>query len=179
MLKIDQNLIFTIINILVLYWILRKFLFKPVMNVMEQRRKLIEGGLADAREKTAAADSMKAEYEAKLSKAEADSREILEASRKQAREERSQMIQQAEADAKEVLEKNRVALEAQKEAMLASVHGEVARLAVEAAGKILGEKQDPAADAAMYDAFLHANGADASDNAQGQTGAGESHDGRA
>ena len=37
MLRIDFNLVLTIINLIVLYLILRKFLFRPVMDIMEKR----------------------------------------------------------------------------------------------------------------------------------------------
>ena len=41
MLRIDFNLVLTIINLIVLYLILRKFLFRPVMDIMEKREKMI------------------------------------------------------------------------------------------------------------------------------------------
>ena len=49
LLRIDWNVLFTIINLLILYFGLRKFLIKPVTNVMEQRRQMIEGQMADAK----------------------------------------------------------------------------------------------------------------------------------
>ena len=47
MLRIDFNLVLTIINLIVLYLGLRKFLIGPVTNVMEQRKQMIEGQIAD------------------------------------------------------------------------------------------------------------------------------------
>ena len=38
MLRLDINLVFTIINLLVLYFLMKKFLFKPVNNIIAQRR---------------------------------------------------------------------------------------------------------------------------------------------
>ena len=43
LLRIDWNVVFTIINLIVLYLGLRKFLIGPVTNVMEQRKQMIEG----------------------------------------------------------------------------------------------------------------------------------------
>ena len=43
LLRIDWNVVFTIINLIVLYLALRKFLIKTVTNIMEQRKKMIEG----------------------------------------------------------------------------------------------------------------------------------------
>ena len=44
MLSLDLNLVWTIINLVVLYLLLRHFLFKPVMGIMEKRRQIIEDG---------------------------------------------------------------------------------------------------------------------------------------
>ena len=48
MLRIDFNLVLTIINLIVLYLILRKFLFRPVMDIMEKREKMIADGISHA-----------------------------------------------------------------------------------------------------------------------------------
>ena len=50
LLRIDWNVVFTIINLIVLYLGLRKFLIGPVTNVMEQRKQMIEGQIADRSE---------------------------------------------------------------------------------------------------------------------------------
>ena len=50
MLRIDFNLVLTIINLIVLYLILRKFLFRPVMDIMEKREKMIADGISHANE---------------------------------------------------------------------------------------------------------------------------------
>jgi F-type H+-transporting ATPase subunit b len=55
-----------IINFLVLVWILKRFLYKPVLGVIARRRAGIESVLARAQEKQAAAEALKAEYETRL-----------------------------------------------------------------------------------------------------------------
>ena len=49
MLSINMDLVWTIINLIILYVLLKKFLIKPVTSIMEQRKALIEGSLANAR----------------------------------------------------------------------------------------------------------------------------------
>lgn len=161
MLKIDQNLIFIIINILILYWILKKFLFRPVTQVMEQRRQLIEGGISEAQKKQAQAEALKQQYEGKLSQADAEAHQILEDSRKEAKAERSRILQQADEEARAAMEKNRRMLEAQKTEMLSSVQQDVAKLALETAGKLLGKEKQSAADLKLYDQFLKTSEQDA------------------
>jgi F-type H+-transporting ATPase subunit b len=48
MLTLNLNLLYTVVNILVLFVLLRKFLYRPVMNVIEQRQKQIDDAIADA-----------------------------------------------------------------------------------------------------------------------------------
>ena len=48
MLNINLSVIYNIINIIVLFLLLRKFLFKPVTDIMEKRKSLIEEALKDA-----------------------------------------------------------------------------------------------------------------------------------
>ena len=51
MIKIDINLVFTIINLLVLYLMMKKFLFGPIINVMDQRKAMIDQQFAEAKER--------------------------------------------------------------------------------------------------------------------------------
>mgnify|MGYP000411777411 CR=1 FL=1 len=39
MLRIDSNLIWIIVNLLIFYFLIRKFLFKPVLNIIEKRKQ--------------------------------------------------------------------------------------------------------------------------------------------
>jgi len=56
-----------IFNFLVLVWILKRFLYKPVLNVITRRRETIENQLAEARQLHADADALKERYEHRLS----------------------------------------------------------------------------------------------------------------
>ena len=42
MLTLNLNLLYTVVNILVLFLLLRKFLYKPVMNIIAQRQKQVD-----------------------------------------------------------------------------------------------------------------------------------------
>ena len=89
LLRIDWNVVFTIINLIVLYLALRKFLIKPVTNIMEQRKQMIEGDIADARKEKDKAYDLKAQYEDKLTQAH---RNLQKSSRKLERVRRLNII---------------------------------------------------------------------------------------
>ena len=42
MLKLDINLLWTVVNVLIMYALLRKFLFKPVQDVLDKRQKMVD-----------------------------------------------------------------------------------------------------------------------------------------
>ena len=48
MIQFNVSLLFTIISLIVFYLLLKKFLFKPVMGIMEKREKMIADGLKNA-----------------------------------------------------------------------------------------------------------------------------------
>mgnify|MGYP002737791582 CR=1 FL=1 len=48
MLTLNLNLLWTVVNVLILFLLLRKFLYKPVMNVIAQRQKQIDDAIAAA-----------------------------------------------------------------------------------------------------------------------------------
>ena len=50
MLKLDINLLWTVVNVLIMYALLRKFLFKPVQDVLDKRQKMVDDELANAQD---------------------------------------------------------------------------------------------------------------------------------
>ena len=64
MIEINMNLVYTIINVIILYLLLRHFLIKPVTDIMEKRKQLIADGLQSAQDAQDGALKMKQEYEA-------------------------------------------------------------------------------------------------------------------
>ena len=72
-----STIIFTIINLLVLYFFFRKFLFGRVNAVLEQREQLIEKEIGEAEEKNQKAEAMQKEYEDKLAGAREEAAQLV------------------------------------------------------------------------------------------------------
>ena len=87
MLTLNLNLLYTVVNILVLFLLLRKFLYKPVMNIIAQRQKQVDDALN-------AAETSKQEAVAALNDAQAKLRTVAAA----AAARRTAYEQQAEKD---------------------------------------------------------------------------------
>ena len=85
MIKIDINLVFTIINLLVLYLLMKKFLFGPIIKVMDVRKAMIDQQFAGAKEQEDQAKALKEQYEGALKSAREESFQIMEQARKEAK----------------------------------------------------------------------------------------------
>ena len=85
MIKIDINLVFTIINLLVLYLMMKKFLFGPIINVMDQRKAMIDQQFAEAKERQDNAKELQEQYEGALRSAKEESYQIMEQAKKEAK----------------------------------------------------------------------------------------------
>ena len=142
LLRIDWNVVFTIINLIVLYLGLRKFLIGPVTNVMEQRKQMIEGQMAhDANKLKAEAGDLKKQYEGMLAQAHEESAELLEKTRKSAQAEYENRINVADAEAEKIIENAHKTVELERDKTVQDLQSQIAVLAVAATGKVLGEAQ--------------------------------------
>ena len=138
MLSINPWSIFwTVINILVLFLILKKFLFKPVLNVIASREECIRQSFAEAQKKQLQADDMKQEYQIKLSTAQKEAEEIIQEARAQAEEEHGQMIEKTRTDSENMLRKAKADIENEEERAKRAVEVQIAQLALAAARKIM------------------------------------------
>ena len=72
-----STIFFTILNLLVLYFILRKLLFGRINAVLEQREQLIEKEIGEAEEKNQKAEAMQKEYEDKLAGAREEAAQLV------------------------------------------------------------------------------------------------------
>ena len=77
MLRLD-GIVFTMINLIVLYLILRHFLIGPIRNIMQKRDEMLAKQFADAKAKEEQAAEMKTQYEALMHDAKEESNRILE-----------------------------------------------------------------------------------------------------
>ena len=97
MLTLNLNILWTVVNILVLFVLLRKFLYRPVMNVIEQRQKQIDDAIADAEGKKNDAQAVLAQAQDKLQNVDTEAAQRREAYEKQAEKEKEQLLQDASA----------------------------------------------------------------------------------
>lgn len=151
--------IFAIINLGILYFVLKKILFTPVTQFMASRTKGIESNIQTAEKKLAEAEMMKKEYEAQLSRAKEESDAILKESRDRASREYESAIGQAKIECQELIDRARVDIENERQQMIKEVRNEVASLALAAASKVIEANMDNEKNRALVDKFIDEEGA--------------------
>ena len=144
-----MGLVWTIINLIVLFLLLRHFLINPGSNIMEQRRKLIADGLQNAQDTQDAANRLKAEYEEALSGAKKESAEIVDKARIDARAEYDRIVGEAGAKAGNIIENAKENVRIEREQTMKELQSQIAGLAIASAEKIVGDKEQN-----IYDQFL-------------------------
>ena len=63
MLKFDINILWTLINLIIFFVLMKLFLFKPIKKTLDKRKELIEGQFKAAEDKEKKADELQAEYQ--------------------------------------------------------------------------------------------------------------------
>lgn len=131
-----------IAGFLVLLWLLKRFLFGPVSNLLAARQSEIQSAYDKLEEDRRAMEASRAELERRLAGIEAEARERLQAALREAQQMRDEIVAKARADAERIVENGRQEVRRETEKALVSLREQVADLAVQAAGKIIGEVLD-------------------------------------
>ena len=144
--------------ILVFYLLLRKFLFKPVMKLIDDRQKEVDDLYADAGKSKAEAQRLEEEYRQKLEDAaQTDERLVKEAvTRGQKREE--EILAQANAEADAIRAKASADIAQEKKKALNDAKDEISDLALSIAGKVVGREINAQDQARLVDSFIDALG---------------------
>lgn len=131
------TLFWTMFNVIVLFLGLKKFLIKPVKNVIDQRERMIEQQFLDAGNVRHEAETMKKKYEEELAHAKETAADIITAARTRAGEEHDQMIAETREESEKLLKQAKKEIQCEQEQAMQEVKAQIAALAVSAAKKII------------------------------------------
>lgn len=153
-LPVPIEVLLTWISTIILFFILRRFLFKPVTEFLEKRKEGIAKNITEAKDSKEEAIALKREYEIKIQEAKKEGQEIIEAARKRGEEFRNKIIEDANNEAKSMLEKARKEIESEKEKAIDDLKTEVVTIAMMAASKVVDENLDVNAHKKLINEFI-------------------------
>ena len=155
--KLGINLgffIFQVLNFLVLVVLLYAFAYRPILNMLDTRKKKIAQGLEDAR--VAAEARANAEKEAReiIAKAQAEANQKIREATDRAEAAAREVQAQAEADATKARESALAEAALERDRVLADLRGQIAGLAMAAAQRLIGEALDERRQHALIEEFF-------------------------
>ena len=152
MLKLDINLLWTVVNVLIMYALLRKFLFKPVQDVLDKRQKMVDDELANAQDAKTKAEAALAAANDKLHNVDVEAAARREESAQQAEKQKEQL----QADA--IVAEGKAAAEAERASKLRQADAQIADLTRTMCAKVLERNLTQQDDARMLDDLLQKAG---------------------
>lgn len=144
------QIVISLINLLIMFLILKKFLFKPVKKMMDERRKQVDKIYDDAQKDKEAASDLKNQYEEHMSNARAEADAIVRRATETANARGESIIAEATGTAAHLKQKAEEEIALEKRRMLNEVRGEISELAVDIASKVVEKEIDRKA----YDSFV-------------------------
>jgi F-type H+-transporting ATPase subunit b len=138
MIYLDYTVVYQMIIFLIVWVILTRVLFRPYLKLIEERERRTAGTEHESADLAREGERLKAQYEERVTQAQAAALAAKEAILDEARQQRDQLISRAREEAASILEQVRQEIDRQveKEKQLASA--EVAVIAQNLAGKVLG-----------------------------------------
>ncbi|MCX7569551.1 F0F1 ATP synthase subunit B [Tumebacillus sp. DT12] len=136
---------------LVLFLLLRKYAFGPLMKVMSDRAEYIENQITSAEKNRAEVERLAAEHKAAIDSAKKEAAEMLENARRSGDKQAADLVAAAEAEARRLREEASAEIKREKELALAEVREQVAALSVLLAGKIIHQELNAEGHKALFD----------------------------
>jgi len=136
MLDFSVTFIITIINITILFFVLKAILFKPVTKFMAERAKRVQDTIEQAQKDNEEAKKLLAEYEDKLKKAESEVHEILKIAHEDAERQTQTIIDEGQRSAQEMIDVALKQIEMERQAALTKFKLEAAALIIAVSAKL-------------------------------------------
>ena len=144
------SILVSLANLLIMFLILKRFLFKPVQKMMAARKQQVDQIYQDAKENRDSAINMKQEYEARLATAREEADGLVRNAVQTAQRKGDAIVADANSQASHLKQKAEQEIAQEKKQMLQDVRGEISDIAVSIASKVVErevKKQD-------YDGFV-------------------------
>ncbi len=154
MLELNGTIIAVIANFLILAWILSRFFYKPIEDIIESRKKSAAAVMDEAEKKLSEAEALKHDYEEKMKEAEDRSGEIIKSAAAAAKDMQKDIIDEARKEAGNIIASASRDAERLKQEVYSSVRSSVASLVCAAAGKLLRGKIDREADNVLIEDMI-------------------------
>jgi F-type H+-transporting ATPase subunit b len=149
-----STFVFEIINFLVLVWILKRFLYHPVLNIIARRREAIDNQLAEAKQQLAKADILKLQYEHRLADWGQERQQLMDRLLHEIEESRTRQLEKLKTELAEHEEKTRVARSRQNKQLIRAIEQRALQQGADFASRLLALAAGPELEIRLFDLLL-------------------------
>ena len=144
----------TLLVFAVLFFVLSKFAFKPILAAVEGREQALREAMEEAKADRDAAATLLAEQKKQLDAARVDAQKIIVDGRATAEKMRADLLEQTRAQQGEMLERAKRDIEAEKMGAITALRREAVDLAIAGASKVIEKNLDDASNRALVEKYL-------------------------
>ena len=144
-------MIWTLVSFFITFFVLRRYAFGPIQQVIDERRKRIQQSLQEADNARDEARRLLEEHRALMTQARGQAEEVLSEARRVAESQRERVRQETEEDRQRRMEETRRQIEAETQRALGEIRREVAELALVAAAKVTAGALDSTSHRKLID----------------------------
>ncbi|MBP5426479.1 MAG: F0F1 ATP synthase subunit B [Clostridiales bacterium] len=137
MFNFGPTFIWTMLNLIVMYVVLKKLLFKPIMKIMEDRENSIKKQIDDAEQLQNDAKVYKTRYKEQLDNAQKDGESIIKEAKEAAQKECEHMIEETRREAEKIIMKARGEIEEERDKMVQELRKQVVDLSILIASRVM------------------------------------------
>ena len=145
---VPWNFIATICNLFIQVYLIKRFLFKPINEMLEKRKAKADAQIQDAVKAKEEAQAMKAEYEKNKAN------DIVMTAQKTAAIQSEEMLKEASSQVTAMKEKAEKDIAQEKRKAVNEIKGEIGGMAVEIAGKVIEREISEEDHAKLIDEFI-------------------------
>ncbi|MBR2930296.1 MAG: F0F1 ATP synthase subunit B [Clostridia bacterium] len=148
------TMIFAWCNLLILYILMKKFLFGPIKGMIDKRQSEVDEMYTSAEEAERRAHELEAEYTERLSTAKEESEEIVRAAQRRAQLRSEEIIKEAEADADRIKERAGEEIELERIRAVNEIKDEVSEMAISIAEAVIERDISEEEHRSLIDSFI-------------------------
>jgi F-type H+-transporting ATPase subunit b len=147
-------LIAQVVNFILILLILRAFAYKPILAMLETRKRRIQESLEYAEKVKADAAARQKEYEQQIEEARREAQQAVQNASQGAEKERERILAQARDEARQIVEQARTQLDYERKQMMAELRQQIVNLSLLAAQRVIGASIDETRSRQLVNDFI-------------------------
>ena len=148
------TVIFQILNLLLLMVLFKKYLFKPVTEILEKRQAEIEGHYQEAQQAETDAKAMKADYESKMADARQEADRVIKTATESANAMSASIVEDARTQADQLKRRAQTEIDLERRRAFDEVKGELSGIALDIASQVIEREVNEKDHEAFIDEFI-------------------------